>query len=221
MSNAISASDARAEQLVAETTAIVERSLRYMPDDAFWQQRYAARASRFANEDGAFHVRYLADAIRASSPTVLEQYARWLRDLLVPRGMCTLHLAEHLDHVGRAAVDCVGEGQEGEYIRRAIASLQYEAGAPRAIQDAAQPIAAAIAGPAHGVVRHSAFETRYLCHYAADALHRGMPELLAKHLDWSRGALTPSRVEPAAYEHWIEKMRDALQAQGLPPNYLQ
>lgn len=221
MSNAISASDARANQLVATTAAIVERSLLYMPSDAFWEQRYAARARRFANEDGAFHVRYLADAIRASSPTVMEQYARWLRDLLVPRGMCMLHLAEHLDHISHAVVDCAGEGQEGDYISRAIDALLYDDGAQRAIQDATETIATAIQGPTHGVVRHSAFETRYLCHYAADALQRGTPELLAHHLVWSRSVLTESRVEPAAYEQWVAMVRDALQAQGLPPDYLQ
>ena len=220
MSNAISASDARANQLVAETAAIVERSLVYMPGDAFWEQRYAARARRFAHEDGGFHVRYLADAIRASSPTVMEQYSRWLRDLLVPRGMCTLHLSEHLEHVGHAVVDCIGEGQEGNYIRGAIDALRYESGVPRTIQDAAESVSKAIPDLTPGAVRHSAFKTRYLCHYAADALQRGTPELLSKHLDWSRSVLTASRVEPTAYEQWIATVRDALQAQGLPPTYL-
>lgn len=230
MSDAISAhttngdagsADARANQLLADTAAIVARSLHYMPRDAFWEQRYAERAKRFATEDAAFHVRYLADAVRASSATVMEQYARWLRDLLVPRGMCTLHLVEHLDHIGRAVVDCVGDGRERDYIQHGLEALKYDSAVPRTIQDVAGALAVEIVGPApSGVERHSAFETTYLCHYAADALQRGTPELLLQHVDWSRKAAPASGIDSHAFESWFTSVRSALRAQGLPDYYL-
>ncbi|HWI20611.1 MAG TPA: hypothetical protein VNT81_22805 [Vicinamibacterales bacterium] len=222
MSNDTSASEARAARLLTESAAIVERSLVYMPGDAFWEQRYAERARRFAHEDGAFHVRYLADAVRASSPTVMAEYARWLRDLLVPRGMCTLHLAEHLEHVGSAVVDCLGEGQESSYIQGAVDALRYDASAPRAIQEAAPALDDHLkAVTPRLAARHSAFETRYLCHYAADALQRGTPALLASHVEWSRSVRAASGIDSVEHEAWLIAVRDALQPAGLPPAYLQ
>ena len=222
MSCAISAADARADRILNRSAEIVQRSLVYMPGDLFWEQRYGERGRRFAHEDGAYHVRYLADAIRAGSMTVMQAYARWLRDLLVPRGMCTLHLSEHLQHIGEAAAATLGDGPEKEYVDAAIEALKYDEGPPREIQDAAIPLEAELAPLSESLrrhTRHSAFETRYLCHYAADAAHRDNPGWLAAHIDWSRNAFAELGGEASVFDRWVDVVKHALAKKGLPESY--
>jgi hypothetical protein len=77
MSNDFSAAEiALADRLDAIRLTLVERSLDYMPDDEFWERRYSARGTRFAREDGSFHVRYLVDALREESPRVMIEYGK-------------------------------------------------------------------------------------------------------------------------------------------------
>lgn len=222
MSNASSAANPElADRLLANTASIVARSLEYMPKDAFWEQRYAERAKRFANEDGAFHVRYLADAVRISSSTVMAEYACWLRDLLVPRGMCTLHLSEHLEHIGRAVVSEAGGAIAAEYVARAIAAMRYDSAAG-IIQDVADTIGRSHPGPRPTALteRHSAFETRYLCHYVADAWHRSDAGLLARHVSWSRERFLTAGGAAPAFDGWIAQVDAALRQRGLPKDFL-
>lgn len=223
MSNDSSAADASlADRLIAGTTAIVERSLEYMPRDAFWELRYAERAKRFANEDGAFHVRYLSDAVRAQSQTIMIEYARWLRDLLVPRGMCTLHLAEHLEHVGRAVdADAQYAGAAG-YVTAGIDALRYSDAPAAAVQASAVALERSIEGPRPPSAtgdRNSAWQTRYLVHYIADALHRHQPELLARHVDWSRQLFVAQGGAEAQFDRWLSSIDGALSACHVPKEF--
>lgn len=62
--------------------------------DPFWSDRYGERGRRHALEDGQYHFSYVAEAVAAGSMHLLERYARWLRSVLVARGMCSEHLAD-------------------------------------------------------------------------------------------------------------------------------
>ena len=223
MSNDSSAADSQlADWLLANSDALVARSVGYMPRDAFWALRYAERAKRFANEDGAFHVRYLADAVRAHSQTVMSEYAKWLRDLLVPRGMCTLHLAEHLEYLARA-LEAEPEATPAiAYLRGAIEALQYD-GTAAAIQSRARECEQTHPGPrppGFHEARNSAWETQYLCHYVADAMQRSDPSLLKAHVEWARNSFTAHGGSEHDFTRWLETIDTALAPAGAPRDFL-
>jgi hypothetical protein len=212
-----------ADQIEAASTTIVARSLEYMPSDEFWERRYGARGNRFAREDGAFHLRYLADALRAGSPTVMAEYGRWLRDLLVPRGMCTLHLAEHLEHLAQAVELEDGAERAQRYMRAGIDALTYPNETPAAaVQRWADAIAHKVTSlpVPSGSPRNSAWETRYLCHYAADALARVNADLLTSHLEWARNLYRDDHQSPERFDFWVEEVSTALAALNIPGGFL-
>jgi hypothetical protein len=223
MSNDSSAAETSlADRLLADSGAIVARSLEYMPRDAFWELRYAERARRFANEDGAFHVKYLSDALRARSQTIMIEYARWLRDLLVPRGMCTLHLAEHLDHVGKAVGDEMNAGPAIAYMAAAVAALRYTDEPAAGVQGAADALERSIDDlerPRAGDTRNSAWQTRYLVHYIADAINRNQPELLSAHVKWSRQLFVTQGGDAARFDRWLSAIDAALSKSQLPAEF--
>ena len=212
-----------ADRLDAITATLVARSLEYMPHDEFWERRYAARGTRFAREDGAFHVRYLVDALRAESPTVMTEYARWLRDLLVPRGMCTLHVAEHFENLALAVEPEPDSAAAVRYIGAAIAALEYADGSPAAaIQRAADRVERQVASlpPASGALRNSAWETRYLCHYAADAIARADAGLLSRHLGWAKEIYRNDHGNTDRFDAWVGSVSTSLSGANLPPGFL-
>jgi hypothetical protein len=98
--------------------------------------------------------------------------------------------------------------------------MKYD-GPAGAIQDAADSIESTHPGPAAaGVIdRHSAFESRYLCHYAADALHRSDRALLAKHVAWSRERFTAAGGSAEAFDSWIAEIDQALRPIGLASDF--
>ena len=158
-------------------------SLAYMPRDPFWEERYGERGRRFASEDAGFHLRYLRDAFSAGSQDVLDHYGRWLRDLLVARGMCTRHLQEHFEHLASALDATMGDPRPGASMRRAAAALRYESAEPAAVQNAAPAIGERLGRAPDG---HSAWDPLFLTHYVADAVARQDPATLAAHITWAR-----------------------------------
>ena len=175
---------ALAARLAARADVIAARSLAYMPHDAFWAARYGERGRRFAAEDAAHHLRYLCEALTGGAPDVLARYARWLRDVLVARGMCTLHLEEHFRHL-RSAVAAEAEAALAvRYVDVAIDALRYPDGQARAAQDAVL----ALENRRDGGPRNSAVEPAFLAHYLADAITLNDPSILLDHLAWVTGA---------------------------------
>jgi hypothetical protein len=179
----LAADPALASRVEALAERLASASLDYMPRDPFWEDRYGERGRRFANEDAAFHLRYLRDALEAGSQSVLDTYGRWLRDVLVTRGMCTRHLQEHFEHLAAALDRELGDARPGEAMRRAAAALRYEHADAAAVQDAAPEIGARLGrSPDH----HSGWDPLYLTHYIADAVARDDAATLRAHLAWVR-----------------------------------
>jgi hypothetical protein len=174
-----------ASRVEAMAPQLASASLDYMPRDPFWEDRYGERGRRFASEDAAFHLRYLRDALSSGSQSVLDAYGRWLRDVLVPRGMCTRHLQEHFEHLASACDRAIGDARPGEAMRRAAAALRYDGADAAAIQDAAPGIAERLGRDRDG---HSGRDPLHLAHYVADAVARNDPATLRAHVTWARGA---------------------------------
>ncbi|QQR44787.1 hypothetical protein JKA73_01120 [Myxococcus xanthus] len=163
--------------------------------DPFWAARYGLeRAQRFGDEDARFHVRYLVQALDEHLPSVLEGYARWLRTLLVSRGMCSRHLDRHFAGLA-AALEAEGWGPGSEphdYVGAARQALRYQEGPARLLEEEAPELArAATARLTLYIIPEDQprleEELQLQLSYVADALAAGKPDLLGDHVRWYAG----------------------------------
>jgi hypothetical protein len=119
-----------AAELVQRADVLSARVVAEMYRDPFWETRFGARGRHFAEEDGRYHVTYLAQALIASDPEVLTRYAGWLRTVLVSRGMCTRHLIENYQRLSDAIVESGLPDVEPAvlYLEHAVEALRYAHG---------------------------------------------------------------------------------------------
>lgn len=89
-------------QLGEAAARLGARVLAEMYANPFWAERFGDRGRTHARKDGDYHVKYLVEALRANDDRVFVEYARWLRDVLVSRGMCSRHLAENFERLAVA-----------------------------------------------------------------------------------------------------------------------
>lgn len=116
----------------ALSAAIVEE----MFQNPFWEHRYRERASKHTNEDGLFHLQYLEQAYLANDVEIMVSYARWLRTVLVSRGMTTRHLKMNFAILSRKLSEMLG-GEARNFVTILDAgerALQYIAGPARELQ---------------------------------------------------------------------------------------
>jgi uncharacterized membrane protein len=111
-------SESIGELLTEAAQRLTDRVFDEMWADPFWQARFGDRGARHTRQDGNSHVQYLVQALAADDHRVFTTYARWLRDVLCSRGMCSRHLADNFTRLA-AAVDAEGWPERG----RAIAVL--------------------------------------------------------------------------------------------------
>ena len=180
--------------------ALSQQVLAIQYRDPFWTQRFGAKGRRHADEDSGFHLQYLVRALVANDPGILVRYARWLREVLATRGMCTRHLAENFRLLA-AAIAAEGwpmAERAIEYLRTAESSLAYESGPARDVQAASARVAAA----APAATREEL--ANYLS-YIADALALGSPRTLIEHVRWKAAHVRPGAADrpeaPVSYTH--------------------
>lgn len=165
-----------AERIAAGAPAIARSTTEAMYRDPFWDARFGARGRARAEEDAAFHVQYLVTSLRADAPNIFVEYARWLRDLLVPRGMCSLHVTRHFDEVGRAIISLFG-GPEASpalsLLEQGSKALEYATGPASVLTTARQDIALGVALrlAAASVPAPSIEDLLQHLSYLADTLH--------------------------------------------------
>lgn len=193
---------ALAERLDDAADRLTARVLGEMYRDAFWYERFGERADRHGKQDGRFHIDYLIQTLHADDSAIMENYARWLQQVLTSRGMCTRHLAENFERLAAAIRD---EGwPDGDaavaMLDAACAALRYPLGAAKDIQQAIPQLAAAAlaildagpsarpsAGPSAEPSAGPADELARLADYAADAVALGQPAVFAAHAVWLAG----------------------------------
>ena len=219
--------DQIADALQARGREIGRRAVDAMYEDPFWEARFGPRGRRHADEDGDFHIGYLAEALRLGTKATFEGYAVWLREVLVTRGMCTRHLTEQFARLGAAvresgALPEAGAALVDAYLAAGSAALRYPAGSPeRALQDA-EPAAAERA--AEALVRRyggtdalagASAEARDLLSYLADAVAFARDDLFVTHARWLNGFMA-ARGRPAGYAAALRQaVADALAAEGV------
>ena len=151
--------------------------------DPFWLARYGERARTHMRQDNAFHLQYLCEAL-VGDPAAIDRYARWLRDLLTTRGMCSAHIADNFRRLGAAiAARWTDAGPALEMLERGVAALSYPPGPAAALQQAGPGIAALAASRCGATPAALEMLTSYL----ADAMAQAAPERFAAHAVWLAG----------------------------------
>ena len=217
-----------ARLLLCDGHALSQRVLDIQYRDAFWSERFGDRGRRHADEDSDFHLQYLARALDANDGAILVRYARWLRDVLASRGMCTRHLDENFRLLAAQI-----EAQSGWPNREAALGLLGEArGAllhthkdARWIQDheatltASQVVYLRTRGigwkrdDARGAEGLADDAANYWS-YVADALALGDPRTLVEHAVWLVRHVCRHGVSAEEAQAFLAAAAEALEARG-------
>lgn len=198
---------ARIEAKAGELTA---RVVGEMYRDPFWIERFGERGRHHTEQDGKFHLSYLAEALTTEDAGIMDRYARWLRSVLVSRGMCTRHLAENFERLERAIADEVADAEPAvRLLQGAREALRYEGGPARELQDRAPELARKVsrevmrrhpdwrpevAGRPTMIAESSIVD---VLTYLADAHAADRVELFRRHVAWS-AASHAQRIAPAS-----------------------
>jgi hypothetical protein len=208
-------------EVEARTATLAPASIQPLYADPFWDARYGPqRARRFGGEDAVFHIRYLVQALDAARPAILEDYARWLRTLLVTRGMCSRHLDQHFAGLAHA-LDAEGFGPDslpGTYVQAARQALHHPTGPAHALE--AAELAGAVVRPlqdASAPGKHARLEEEARLHlsYLSDALALGRADLWDAHLQWYAGFWPRRGLEPLTFFQFLDAL-DAALGNGHP-----
>ena len=141
----VSGPEALAVLLESRRATLAKRVVDVMFEDPFWADRFPPHGRQRSEEDLAFHVDYLVQALLASDPRILERYARWLQEVLTARGMCTIHLADSFDELARAIEGLAEDVADARaHLAAARDALLYPTGPARELQDASPRIVAAV-----------------------------------------------------------------------------
>jgi len=178
--------------LDAHAMELSERVHGEMIQDPFWQARYGDRADTNMRQDSVFHLRYLREALVAGSPEVLENYTRWLQELLLARGMCSLHIAENYDRLARAITErwSALAPPAVDLLAAAKAALSPTGGAAALVDRNADDIASTASALEPAAWTH----VRHLASYLVDALAFHPPDRFAAHARWLDGFLGGGQV---------------------------
>ncbi len=169
------------KHLEANTQRLNAAAVAEMYRDPFWEERFGERGRRFSAEDGAFHLKYLQQALAANDARLLENYARWLQSVLTARGMCSLHLDQHFERLAAIlSTEPVDASAAVALLRRAREALHYPAGPARELQNHAAALESAV----RARLNHSqlAVQAPTLLSFLSDALALGRPELFSRHV---------------------------------------
>jgi hypothetical protein len=171
--------------LRSEGARLSARVIDDMFQDPFWIERFGERGRNHSHTDGRYHISYLIEALTAGDATLFATYARWLRDLLVARGMCSRHLEDNFLRLGAAITAEHWDGGEHAVavLHQGAAALRRTEGAAAVIDHARAPVAAAAAAASPTT---TADEMAVLLSYLADSLAAGGPERLLGYVDHLR-----------------------------------
>lgn len=187
------------DRLRTDRREIAGRVIDDMYTDPFWNERFAARGRKHSEEDLAFHVDYLIQAVTNGEAAVMENYARWLQTILTTRGMCTLHLA---DSFGRLAL-AISDPTATPYLAAARSALLYSGGTARALQERIRD--AIVTGTPDGIE-----DTAYHLAYLADAVALGQPAIFIDHVKWLKSFVEKQGRDPHALASTLEAITRTL-----------
>jgi hypothetical protein len=211
-------------ELEARAPALVERVLREMYANPFWDERFGERGREFARQDGHYHIDHLVVALRFEEPALLIRYARWLQVTLTTRGMCSRHLAENYSRLAQAIDEDLPVETDAAvaYLRQAEEALVYQEGPARLLQLEAERLAeqcVSILFQRHPEwLEHGGEQARLRCRddflyhlsYLADAIANERPEHFVAYLSWIKGFLVRRGVAEAHLHEGILVLEESL-----------
>jgi hypothetical protein len=213
-----------AQTLQDRADALVRRSVDAMYANPFWEDRFGERGRRYAEQDGHYHISYLVHALWFGTPAIMTTYARWLQGVLIPRGMCTRHLAENYAKLRDAVrAERISDPEEAlAYLQSAEDCLRYETGPARAVLDAAPQLAGNISstvctsrsdwygGSLQAATAQCTEDVLYLLSYLADAVALEDASTFVGYVTWLAGFLGRRGVATATLVRALEALDDAL-----------
>lgn len=209
------------EQLLGLAPTLAKAIIDDIYRDSFWLARYGEPGRRHALQDAQHHVTYLVEAWTAEDPGVFEHYARWLRQLLAHRGMCSLHLDDSFKKLGEALTAQLPHATPILPILQAgRAALLYEDGPAKVLQQHTgallQSLQAdeAICSPAraYGPELRTA-SLSYVLAYLADALHYERPALFRAYVLFLIGHLQAEQRPTGPFIAQLDRLDQSLQDQ--------
>ena len=192
-----------AATILAQRTLLAEAVVAEMYRNPFWQARYGDRGKIRALEDAGLNLDNLAAVLRLGIVAELGYHYRWLRDVLVVRGMCSRHVQETMAAMCRALTAALPADQADTgcaWLRVAEGTLLYDHPFAQAL---APREAAVIAGAlqrlgkrggarppaAPDIDSREGRDLRYHLSYLTDALALDRPDLFISYAAWVAGFL--------------------------------
>lgn len=193
------------QALEEKKAALALRCIDAMYADPFWHARFAERGRRHAEEDAAFHLKYVSAALREQDLGVFRHYTVWLRGVLASRGMCSWHLSESFRQLTLAL------SEEG--ILYAEPAAQVLATGVRAL--------AYVDGEAGELETHAdvlrgcdGYRVEELVSFLLDGVARGDSNAFRSHVEFLDGRLATGQTERAALRATLAALEAS--CAGLP-----
>lgn len=209
------------EELAARRTGLVRRVLDEMYADPFWMERYGERGRRYAEEDNGHHLDHLTQALGLQDPELFARYARWLRRVLVTRGMCSQHVAENFGRLERAIAEVLPEADRAlAYLQHGRDALAYTEGPAAELQACSGALLARARAELSSLGEAPATPCADAAHdglaslfsYWVDAVALERPELLAEHACWLQRFAEQRGLPRGDLERTLSALADALEA---------
>jgi hypothetical protein len=202
----------------ANAEALTARVLAEMYKNPFWLERYGERAQTHGRQDGLFHIKYLAEALRANDASPLEAYARWLQQLLTARGMCTRHIDENFARLATAiSMTVPGSQRAVAMLEAARRALHYKVAPARDLQTHAPALAKRAAAELATLRPAQADRTEddlaTFLSYAADAAALAKPAVLTDYAAWMAGFCERRGIPRAYVDDCLATLRRAIDAE--------
>ena len=212
--------EAAAATIRRERETLAAQIVAEMYHNPFWDARYGKSGRARSLEDARYNLDQLASVLDLQIPDELVYYYRWLRDVLVVRGMCTQHIVEIIETMRVAVEPRVAPEARATlsaWLRAAEGRLGYDrpvaaalGGAqPAIIGDAVARLAAASVRPAGP---REARDLGYHLSYLTDAFGMEQPGLFTTYARWVTGFLARLQVSAAGLRAGLEALGSAAEA---------
>lgn len=196
-----------AARLEQKASVLSQRCTVAMYADPFWQARFGDRGRKHAEADSAYHVKYVAAALREGDMGVFKNYALWLRGVLAARGMCSFHLAESFRQLTLAMqAEAVDDAQlAAEVLAEGVRALEYTDGAAGELDANREALRDGVAAS----LGSASYRADELLSFLADALARVDAESFKAHVRFLERSLTTGEQERQALHATIAAIRAA------------
>jgi hypothetical protein len=169
--------------------------------DPFWISRFGDRGQRHAEEDSAYHVKYVVAALREADDGIFRNYAIWLRGVLTARGMCSWHLAESFRQLVAAMHDEAIEQAElaAAVLTEGERALRYTTGVAADLEPHVPDVLNGL-GP-------SSYRGPELLSFLLDSLARNDSQAFQAHVSFLRQTLAAGETEGKALSGTLDELR--------------